>query len=186
MCVLGLAQRFSPQPKPLAHIGWQGPKKEAILTIAEHDRWLLHNRLRDVIGSQEADILMEHLPPAGWNNLATKQDLELTTALLRQDLQSEISGFRQELKTEISEVRQELKTEISEVRQELKTEISAVRLELKTDLSAVHLELKTEIAELRVEMERGFRSQTWKMVTSMIATQSISVAIMASMVNSLR
>lgn len=55
MCVLGLAQRFSPQPKPLAHIGWQSPKKEAILTIAEHDRWLLHNRLRDVIGSQEAD-----------------------------------------------------------------------------------------------------------------------------------
>ena len=153
MCVLGLAQCFSPQPKPLAHIGWQSPKKEAILTIAEHDRWLLHNRLRDVIGSQEADILMEHLPPAGWNHLATKQDLELTTALLRQDLQSEISGFRQELKTEISQVRQEL---------------------------------KTEIAELRVEMERGFRSQTWKMVTSMIATQSISVAIMASMVNSLR
>ncbi|MEY3505733.1 MAG: hypothetical protein RL691_570 [Actinomycetota bacterium] len=186
MCVLGLAQCFSPQPKPLAHIGWQSPKKEAILTIAEHDRWLLHNRLRDVIGSQEADILMEHLPPAGWNHLATKQDLELTTALLRQDLQSEISGFRQELKTEISQVRQELKTEISAVRVELKTEISAVRVELKTEISEVRQELKTEIAELRVEMERGFRSQTWKMVTSMIATQSISVAIMASMVNSLR
>jgi len=150
---LGKRNPVRHQLKPLAHIGWQSPKKEAILTIAEHDRWLLHNRLRDVIGSQEADILMEHLPPAGWNHLATKQDLELTTALLRQDLQSEISGFRQELKTEIS---------------------------------AVRLELKTEIADVRVEMERGFRSQTWKMVTSMIATQSISVAIMASMVNSLR
>lgn len=145
------------------------------MTIAEHDRWLLHNRLRDVIGSQEADILMEHLPPAGWNHLATKQDLELTTALLRQDLQSEISEFRQELKTDLSAVHLELKTEIS-----------TVRLELKTEISEVRQELKTEIAELRIEMERGFRSQTWKMVTSMIATQSISVAIMASMVNSLR
>ena len=161
---LGKRNPVRHQLKPLAHIGWQSPKKEAILTIAEHDRWLLHNRLRDVIGSQEADILMEHLPPAGWNHLATKQDLELTTALLRQDLQSEISGFRQELKSEMSEV----------------------RLELKTEISAVRLELKTEIADVRVEMERGFRSQTWKMVTSMIATQSISVAIMASMVNSLR
>jgi hypothetical protein len=75
---------------------------------------------------------------------------------------------------------------MSEVRLELKTEISAVREELKTEISAVRLELKTEIADVRVEMERGFRSQTWKMVTSMIATQSISVAIMASMVNSLR
>lgn len=174
-CVLGLVKRSSPQPKRLAHIGWQSPKKEAILTIAEHDRWLLHNRLRDVIGSQEADILMEHLPPAGWNHLATKQDLELTTALLRQDLQSEISEFRQELKTDLSAVHLELKTEIS-----------TVRLELKTEISEVRQELKTEIAELRIEMERGFRSQTWKMVTSMIATQSISVAIMASMVNSLR
>ena len=161
---LGKRNPVRHQLKPLAHIGWQSPKKEAILTIAEHDRWLLHNRLRDVIGSQEADILMEHLPPAGWNHLATKQDLELTTALLRQDLQSEISGFRQELKSEMSEV----------------------RLELKTEISAVRLELKSEIADVRVEMERGFRSQTWKMVTSMIATQSISVAIMASMVNSLR
>ena len=161
---LGKRNPVRQQLKPLAHIGWQSPKKEAILTIAEHDRWLLHNRLRDVIGSLEADILMEHLPPAGWNHLATKQDLELTTALLRQDLQSEISGFRQELKSEMSEV----------------------RLELKTEISAVRLELKTEIADVRVEMERGFRSQTWKMVTSMIATQSISVAIMASMVNSLR
>jgi hypothetical protein len=161
---LGKRNPVRRQLKPLAHIGWQSPKKEAILTIAEHDRWLLHNRLRDVIGSQEADILMEHLPPAGWNHLATKQDLELTTALLRQDLQSEISGFRQELKSEMSEV----------------------RLELKTEISAVRLELKSEIADVRVEMERGFRSQTWKMVTSMIATQSISVAIMASMVNSLR
>ena len=161
---LGKRNPVRHQLKPLAHIGWQSLKKKAILTIAEHDRWLLHNRLRDVIGSQEADILMEHLPPAGWNHLATKQDLELTTALLRQDLQSEISGFRQELKSEMSEV----------------------RLELKTEISAVRLELKTEIADVRVEMERGFRSQTWKMVTSMIATQSISVAIIASMVNSLR
>ena len=101
MCVLGLVRRFSPQPKPLAHIGWQSPKKEAILTIAEHDRWLLHNRLRDVIGSQEADILME-------------------------------------------------------------------------------------IAEFRIAMRRCFRTQMRIMVASMIATQSISVAIMASMVNSLR
>ena len=52
---LGKRNPVRHQLKPLAHIGWQSPKKEAILTIAEHDRWLLHNRLRDVIGSQEAD-----------------------------------------------------------------------------------------------------------------------------------
>jgi len=83
-------------------------------------------------------ILMEHLPPAGWSHLATKDDISVSGAVLR-------------------------------------TEMAELRTELKTDM-----------AGLRVEMERGFRSQTWKMVTAMIASQGVSVAIMAAMVNSLR
>jgi hypothetical protein len=81
---------------------------------------------------------MEHLPPAGWSHLATKDDISVSGAVLR-------------------------------------TEMAELRTELKTDM-----------AGLRVEMERGFRSQTWKMVTAMIASQGVSVAIMAAMVNSLR
>ncbi|MSZ54749.1 MAG: DUF1640 domain-containing protein, partial [Actinobacteria bacterium] len=190
---------------------WQPTRQETILSFTEHDKRLLHNRLSDTIGPEEADILMEHLPPAGWSHLATKDDITLSGAVLRTEvaelrtelkteiaelrteLKTEISELRTELKTEIAAVRTELKTEIAELRTELKTEISDLRVELKTEIAAVRAELKSEIATvktdmsgLRVEMERGFRSQTWKMVTAMIASQGISVAIMAAMVNSLR
>jgi ribosomal protein L29 len=148
------------------------------LSFTEHDKRLLHNRLSDTIGPEEADILMEHLPPAGWSHLATKDDITLSGAVLR----TEVAELRTELKSEIATVRTELKTEIAAVRTELKTEIAAVRTELKSEIATV----RTDMAGLRVEMERGFRSQTWKMVTAMIASQGISVAIMAAMVNSLR
>ncbi len=92
---------------------------------------------------------MEHLPPAGWSHLAAKDDLALTTGVLR--------------------------TEMANLRTELKQEIADLRAELKQDM-----------AQLRIDMERGFRSQTWKMITAIGASQAVSVAIMAAMVNSLR
>ena len=42
-------------------------------------------------------MIMEHLPPAGWSHLATKQDVEL----VRTELKSEMQVLRAELKEEI-------------------------------------------------------------------------------------
>jgi tetrahydromethanopterin S-methyltransferase subunit G len=51
------------------------------MRITEHDRHQLYRRLTDVIGSDEADTLMELLPPVGWADVATKADLSHQTAL---------------------------------------------------------------------------------------------------------
>jgi hypothetical protein len=56
--------------------------------ITEETRYRLYQRLEAVLGSEEASILMEHLPPAGWADVATKQDLQL----LKLDVRSEIRG----------------------------------------------------------------------------------------------
>jgi uncharacterized protein YdcH (DUF465 family) len=42
----------------------------------EHARHQLFTRLEEVLGPAEAATLMDHLPPLGWGDIATKRDLE--------------------------------------------------------------------------------------------------------------
>jgi hypothetical protein len=37
----------------------------------------MYEQLEAVLGAQTADALMEHLPPVGWAEVATKRDLNL-------------------------------------------------------------------------------------------------------------
>jgi hypothetical protein len=46
------------------------------MPVDERSRHRLYRKLESVLGPEEAGILMEHLPPSGFGNLATKQDLE--------------------------------------------------------------------------------------------------------------
>lgn len=54
----------------------QIPTKGATLVFTEQNKRRLHARLCEVIGTEEADILMEQLPPITWTEFATKRDLE--------------------------------------------------------------------------------------------------------------
>ena len=153
---------FSPCPIGVshAHISGNQSQKRCTLSAIKTDRWILHSRIREVLGSREGDILMEHLPPAGWSHLATRDDVTMA----RVDLRAEIAQMTADLRLEMTEMKAELRLEMAE---------------MKT-------ELKGDIAQLRIDMEKGFRAQTWKMVAAMGTSQAISVAIMAAMVNSLR
>ena len=46
-------------------------------SITASSRFELQQRAREVLGEQEGDTLMAHLPPVGWADVATKKDLEL-------------------------------------------------------------------------------------------------------------
>jgi hypothetical protein len=46
------------------------------MAIDERARHELFVRLEQVLGTQEAATLMEHLPPVSWADVATKRDLE--------------------------------------------------------------------------------------------------------------
>jgi len=70
--------------------------KEAVtIRIDEQSRHKLFDKLEKVLGIQDASVLMEHLPPVGWADVATKRDLgPLVTKL---ELHTEISGLRSEM-----------------------------------------------------------------------------------------
>jgi hypothetical protein len=65
----------------------------------ERSRYVLHQRLERLLGADEAGTLMEHLPPVGWTDLATKQDLERELGATRTYL---TGTFRSELAQAIS------------------------------------------------------------------------------------
>ena len=46
------------------------------MAIDERSRHDLFTRLEEILGHDHATILMEHLPPVGWADVATKHDLD--------------------------------------------------------------------------------------------------------------
>ncbi len=56
------------------------------MTIDERSRHQLFARLQELLGSDEATTLMEHLPPLGWADVATKRDLDHLAAITKRDL----------------------------------------------------------------------------------------------------
>ncbi len=69
--------------------------------IDERTRHQLFLRLENVLGTDEATTLMEHLPPTGWADVATKLDLlqlEDRVNLRLQSLANQLTAaFREEL-----------------------------------------------------------------------------------------
>ena len=116
------------------------------MTSADNDRRILHSAIESACGERPAEILMEHLPPAGWRDLATKEDL----ALARSDIQIELEKLRAEIYVELEKLRAEL-----------------------------HLGLEKLRTELIDRIEQGFRSQTWKLIGALIASQSTTIAAIA-------
>jgi hypothetical protein len=47
------------------------------MAITEETRHRMYQRLEEVLGPEQAATLMEHLPPVGWADVATKRDLEM-------------------------------------------------------------------------------------------------------------
>jgi len=52
------------------------------MIISEHSRHELYTRLQEALGDEAATTLMEHLPPVGWADVATKRDLDVTLEAL--------------------------------------------------------------------------------------------------------
>lgn len=52
------------------------------MAIDERARHDLFARLEEILGQEHAAVLMEHLPPVGWADVATKHDLDQLKALI--------------------------------------------------------------------------------------------------------
>jgi hypothetical protein len=66
------------------------------MSISEQSRHQLYQRLEEILGPGPAATLMEHLPPVGWADVATKRDLEALESRLRGEFGLEFGRVWQE------------------------------------------------------------------------------------------
>jgi hypothetical protein len=136
------------------------------LAISEALRHQMYERFVATFGSEVGDALMEHLPPTGWADVATKRDLDAMRAELRGEM-GELRGEMGELRGEVGELRGEIR-------------------ELRGEVRAGHSELSGEFARLSGELHRDMASQTRAVIVAafgMMATSIGGVVSVAALVH---
>jgi hypothetical protein len=54
------------------------------VAITDAERHRLHTKLDEVLGEEDAAVLISHLPPSGWSDVARTRDLDLLEARIDQ------------------------------------------------------------------------------------------------------
>lgn len=120
------------------------------MTITDAERTALHSKLTDILGTKEASKLMEHLPPTGWDQLVTKDDLEAS----EQRLGTRIDGTNVRLDA-TNERLDQTNERIDQTNERLD------QTNVRIDQTNVHLhEMSTQLVALRgefVELRSEFR-----------------------------
>lgn len=123
------------------------------MPVDERARHELYEELGTVLTEKSRDTLMDHLPPLGWGDVATKRDLEVLEATLHADIADVRADFA------------ELRGDFRELRGDFG--------ELRGDFG----ELRGEFTGLRGEFHREMVVQLRWMIATMLTLTALVLAI---------
>ena len=147
------------------------------MALTHAQRTSMFNTLAEVMGQDDAETLMQHLPASGWDNVATKEDLraglaELTSAMTAGFAQAAVE--RAEITSAMTEGLAQAAVERAEIRVEFTTELADIRVQLGGELADIRVQLATDLAAVA-------RRQAWHLYivvsTIVLATVSIWIAL---------
>lgn len=131
------------------------------MAVDEAARHQLYTSLESTLGPEPTSTLMSLLPPVGWADVATRQDLV---------------AFRDGLRAEIADLRTEVRTGIADSRAEFRTELRTGLAEASVERANLRSELKSDIAQLRGEMHTSIRNAVFAMIGAMFTLAGLTWA----------
>ena len=135
------------------------------MAATQSQRAALYVSLADSMGEEAADTLMDQLPPSGWDQMATKEDL---------------AGVEQRLQASLSVGLAEAKTQLAESHAKL-TESYAKLTESHAALQVAMHEGFAQAAKERAEIIKAQARQLYVIVSAIAAaTISIWIALFTS------
>ena len=120
------------------------------MAIDERLRLNIHTKLTELLGSEEATALIEHIMPVPWHDVATKDDLQL--------MRADIDVLRTELRSDIAVMRADMNV-------------------LRADMDVLRADMHRDMADLRTEMHQGFTVQTRWLMGYVTALSAIMLAL---------
>lgn len=140
------------------------------MAITEQSRSELYQRLDEVLGDEHATTLMEHLPPTGWADVATKQDL----AQLEERLTLRFDRALARLEYSLNERMSSLERDLTARMDALERQMAELRLSFE------HFR---EITERRFDdMERRYLTKTefYRTITAQTITLVLFMAALVT------
>jgi len=138
------------------------------MAVSEESRHRLYSKLELVLGSEEATVLMEHLPPVGWADVATKRDLDA--------LEARIGGRFEAVDARFEAV--DARFEAVDVRFEA-VDVRFDALESRMDARFDAMDSRFEALEgrLTAKFEYELRMLTWRLLVVLVAAMSVLVTV---------
>ena len=133
------------------------------------------------MSDDSAAVLMRLLPPVGWNDFATKQDLETLGKFMQLGFNNSLLELRNEMRKEFVDetgiLRNGMQGEFASLRNGTQDEFASLRKEIHIEFSALRSEMNAGFLDLRKEMNH----QTHRMFMAMLGINTLlmSVAIAA-------
>ena len=141
------------------------------MALTHAQRTSMYNTLAEVMGQDDAETLMQHLPPSGWDNVATREDLRAGFA----ETNAAIAAGLAQAATERAEGFSQVATELAEIKVQVATELAEIKVQAATELAEIKVQAATDLAEI-------VRRQAWHLYivvsTIVLATVSIWIALL--------